>query len=735
MKSVWFVRVGDKTAGPFPASKLKEAVRAGRLTPEMLVRKGTEGKWFNAGDVNGLFPIAAAAETEAPPPSQSLTTPPPVQSVPPVAVPRPVPPRVRATLNCQTPDHASLDNHHDAEQCERNSPQIPQRDRISHLIGGLRNRSKLLVWSVATAALICVSLLSAHYLLTNRSAETSQTPLPADNRVEFPQNSEAAGDSQAQQRVEEALRAAQLEVGKRQQAETRAAETEETLRKQFGVADGTMRQIREITKASTVSSRLSHTWEHGTAAPSWITGNVGLVITSTLPSKNLQFSPDESLVAYGGHDGVVKVWHVENGRTIASFEQNKNTFVRKIGFTRKRTKIGNFVSSIAFTPDGKALLFPNTVQKTDDDVTTVIDLMSLADKRRTRRISVKDGAYGPTMIVSTANELRCQYGHCNLSMGRSLRDAHSPDLSMALNMIAQEPVCCAFSRNGDVMVYGSLELSGGAWQAKISASNADERSPRWTVYGAHDLGIPIQGFGDTQHILCLAISPDDTTAAVTVEESFAVHLIDLSSGKVKNLSLSLTDGYVLPSADNQYAGVVDLSHDGKLIAVTPVSDEIDNYVLVVDRSSGRIVGVVEHAEAVWQMKFSPSGDLLATVSSAPKGPTKINVWNLRDTENRGDSAVALIRFEYKAKRLSIVPPGASEREFNARLKDFAMNVVERGLDVKTVGQITCPKCNGAGRVKGSLDIVSHQCPQCNGKRVLIKSIDTRTGLEMLDPPP
>lgn len=309
---------------------------------------------------------------------------------------------------------------------------------------------------------------------------------------------------------------------------------------------------------------------------------------------------------------------------------------------------------------------------------------------------------------------------------------YSPDLSMGLNMVAHNPICCVFGHSDDVMVYATLEARGGAWQARVSAAEPNKRQPRWTVYSESGLGLPVQGFGDTSHVACLAISPDDRTVALTMEDSFAVHLIDVHSGKVRNLSLRLSDGSVIPDADNHHAGSVDLSPDGRLLAVSPVSDEIDNYALLVDQVSGSIVGAIEHPDAVWQVRFSPSGNSLATMSSPPRGPTKVNLWSIRDAAAQTESAVALVRFEQKAKGLSIVPPGATEREFRRRLHDYATAVIHRGLDVKTVGPVTCPDCQGAGVVKDVVLDIVRKCHTCNGNRVLQKSIDTRTGVEMLD---
>lgn len=50
----WFVRIGEKTYGPHTADKLREAARAGKITPSTDVKKGRDGRWVIAEKVRGL---------------------------------------------------------------------------------------------------------------------------------------------------------------------------------------------------------------------------------------------------------------------------------------------------------------------------------------------------------------------------------------------------------------------------------------------------------------------------------------------------------------------------------------------------------------------------------------------------------------------------------------------------------------------------------------------------------
>ena len=55
MATEWFVRRGEKTSGPFNSKQLKSLAKSGRLKPEDLIRKGSEGKFFPITRVQGLF--------------------------------------------------------------------------------------------------------------------------------------------------------------------------------------------------------------------------------------------------------------------------------------------------------------------------------------------------------------------------------------------------------------------------------------------------------------------------------------------------------------------------------------------------------------------------------------------------------------------------------------------------------------------------------------------------------
>ena len=66
--AVWHLQVGSHELGPFEPDELRSFVHEGRIAPEMLVRRGTEGPWTPARLVRGLLDAPkppAAAEAPA----------------------------------------------------------------------------------------------------------------------------------------------------------------------------------------------------------------------------------------------------------------------------------------------------------------------------------------------------------------------------------------------------------------------------------------------------------------------------------------------------------------------------------------------------------------------------------------------------------------------------------------------------------------------------------------------
>lgn len=65
MSADWFCKIGEKTYGPFNGQQLKTVAAKGKLKPEHLVRRGSEGTWVPAGRIKGLFTEGAGGNAQA----------------------------------------------------------------------------------------------------------------------------------------------------------------------------------------------------------------------------------------------------------------------------------------------------------------------------------------------------------------------------------------------------------------------------------------------------------------------------------------------------------------------------------------------------------------------------------------------------------------------------------------------------------------------------------------------
>ncbi len=65
MAAEWFVIVKDEIRGPYSADQMRAAAKSGIVKASTNVRKGSEGDWFRADQIQGLLP------TPGSPPNQS----------------------------------------------------------------------------------------------------------------------------------------------------------------------------------------------------------------------------------------------------------------------------------------------------------------------------------------------------------------------------------------------------------------------------------------------------------------------------------------------------------------------------------------------------------------------------------------------------------------------------------------------------------------------------------------
>lgn len=57
MAAEWYMRIGGAQLGPFSAAKLRQLTQERKIKRDTLVKKGEDGEWVRASDVNGLFEV------------------------------------------------------------------------------------------------------------------------------------------------------------------------------------------------------------------------------------------------------------------------------------------------------------------------------------------------------------------------------------------------------------------------------------------------------------------------------------------------------------------------------------------------------------------------------------------------------------------------------------------------------------------------------------------------------
>lgn len=87
MAALWYCKIGDRQYGPLEADQLGTMAQKGKLTPHSLVRRGEDGRWVAASQVQGLRFSGSSlqlpkAKPLPPTPPPKPPTAPPVASIP-----------------------------------------------------------------------------------------------------------------------------------------------------------------------------------------------------------------------------------------------------------------------------------------------------------------------------------------------------------------------------------------------------------------------------------------------------------------------------------------------------------------------------------------------------------------------------------------------------------------------------------------------------------------------------
>ena len=379
---------------------------------------------------------------------------------------------------------------------------------------------------------------------------------------------------------------------------------------------------------------------------------IGLLTAHTSAVKCLAFSPDGNLLASGGNDGTILLWHrstgaqkvltgstesVSNlefspdGKTIASGSGDTIRFWDTITGEQKSTLTGlpEHISDLAFSPDGKTI-----VSVTWGNEICISDTITGKPKKRftvPATDSVFSTAFSPDGEIVAIGSRDSHIYLSDLNTGKLKRKltGHSEDVQSVV-----------FSPDGKTLA---------------SSSYIDETVRLWDVHTGEQKRILTEHTGDIEG---LAFSPDGKTLASSGSGDGAIRFWDVRTSDQKHAVTGHTsdvdsvtfnpDGQFVASGhedgsirfwdgltglhlrtfkgSNHYASCLVFSLDGKTLAWASGLD-----IRLQDAQTGeekmRLTG---HEWGMHSMALSPDGNILASGSE----DSTIRLWDMHTGEHK-----------------------------------------------------------------------------------------------------
>ncbi|HUY31410.1 MAG TPA: malectin domain-containing carbohydrate-binding protein [Pirellulales bacterium] len=418
-----------------------------------------------------------------------------------------------------------------------------------------------------------------------------------------------------------------------------------------------------------VTASLDHTaivWDAATGQPlTWLAGHRGWV-------RDAKFSPDGRFVATASDDHTAALWDVRTGERLKLFEGHDNK-----------------VWHVAFSPDGRLLAMASV-----DDTVRIWDVATGNPRHvlRGHRSGVYRLAFSPdgSKLVSASADATARLWDVSTGEERATLEGHkggvgvalfSPDGAAVLTTAAHQWI--ELSADGRVRSPPSTDHAGRLWDARtgelklvlehgaVVGPAAFSRGGGLVVTGAADGSVRIWNAASGKMeqefraldgaARCVAFSPDDRWIAVGTEGG-SVWCWNLAgreapqrwrghSDSVRTVAFASANQVVTASHDHtarvwnaRIASVVEvprperaeyrttsvtISPNGQRLTVTPLPF---HSVLLRAFPEGGPIAALEHDATVFVAKFSPDGDLVATLTESGD----VRVWSADDGKLRAD---------------------------------------------------------------------------------------------------